>query len=608
MADFKTIDISKITPSKNNYRRTFDKQALEELTESVRGKGILQPILVRPLNGNGNYEIVAGHRRFQAAIGAELKMVPAMVRDLSDEDALEIQVIENSHREDPNLIDEAEGFAALIKIGKHTPETLSEKLDKSVDYVQRRLRLLKLPKEAREMIANGEISLGHGLVLSRLRDEKDQKELLKSIIEAGVSVKEAERDIRQFTREIGKAPFDKTECETCPFLGKNQAHLFPELKKSDGCTDRGCYFEKEHSHFNRLIETKRKAGFPILKKEDAKNLGNYGCKVGTRIVGPESKRDGYWGENPKRYKTECMKCTEHHAFFTYVEDNTWSGKRVHFGEACTKPSCLENMNNPGKKNSTANANPYTIRAHALGCRDRFLKSNLPAKLRVEGNTTVQIAITRPVRERLLIYSLLTLYESFPLRTEIIQKYVPDYKENRYETDTAIYAVVQRINTGRLTDATRDVLLGSIDATDADVLLDAAPEAGIDMTKDWGPDETWLRSRTKDELAGYIKTAGLAIDLKSTDKKGEIIKRITEQDLKGKLPKELLAVITPEEKDPVEEACLSCDKGALRQLAPCARTPNVKANPTRPRAEVENNKRLIRVGLSRLFSKGFIFYE
>src|SRR3989304_6388820 len=119
MSAFQEIPTRKLGPS--NYPRHYDESALKEMTESVRAKAVIEPIVCRPLNGKqkGKYEIVAGHRRHHAAAAAGLKVMPAMVRSLSDEEALEIQIIENAQREDPNPIDQARGDKLLPERGKH---------------------------------------------------------------------------------------------------------------------------------------------------------------------------------------------------------------------------------------------------------------------------------------------------------------------------------------------------------------------------------------------------------------------------------------------------------------------------------------------------------
>lgn len=127
------LKLDKVFPSEKNYRRKVDKTGLVELTESVRQKGVIQPIIVRPIKGNGHYEIVAGFRQYQAATAAGLTTIPAIIEQFDDETALEVAITENSQREDVNPIDEALGFKRMIDTGAEV-ETIGAKIGRPVAY------------------------------------------------------------------------------------------------------------------------------------------------------------------------------------------------------------------------------------------------------------------------------------------------------------------------------------------------------------------------------------------------------------------------------------------------------------------------------------------
>ena len=171
-AGYAEIGLEHIIPSEMNYRKKMDKTSLEELTESIRQKGVLQPIIVRPLKGNGSYEIVAGYRRYQAATAAGLKNIPAIIEEFDDEAALEVAITENSQREDVNPIDEALGFKRMLNAGTEI-ETIAAKIARPVSYVLGRIKLLDLCKEAQQAVLKGKISLGHAQVLLRLRSKSE---------------------------------------------------------------------------------------------------------------------------------------------------------------------------------------------------------------------------------------------------------------------------------------------------------------------------------------------------------------------------------------------------------------------------------------------------
>ena len=187
------LAVSVVKPSPHNYRKTMDKGELEQLAASIAEKGILQPILVRPVNGH--YEIVAGHRRFAAARQSGLKEVPVVIRELTDQEALEIQIIENSQREDPNPVDEAQGFKFLLK-AKYDIETIAFKIGRKPGYVHGRLRLLDLPKEAQQRLVKGEISFDQAKLLLRLNG-KEQKGFLREMLERSESLAQSKERIKE---------------------------------------------------------------------------------------------------------------------------------------------------------------------------------------------------------------------------------------------------------------------------------------------------------------------------------------------------------------------------------------------------------------------------
>ena len=160
------IEISEIRVSKTNPRKTFDKDALQELTDSVKRFGVLQPILVRPLKSG--YELVAGERRFRASKAAKLETIPVVVRELTDVEVLEVQVIENLHRADLHPMEEAEGYELLHDRHDYTVEDLAAKVGKSKTYVYGRLKLCALTKEAREAFLEDRFSPAHAVILARL--------------------------------------------------------------------------------------------------------------------------------------------------------------------------------------------------------------------------------------------------------------------------------------------------------------------------------------------------------------------------------------------------------------------------------------------------------
>ena len=192
MVSTSTLNINEITPNKEQPRKTFDETALEELADSIRQHGVLQPLLVRPLT-SGGYQLVAGERRWRASRLAELKEVPVIIKELSDTEAMEIAIIENLQREDLNPIEEAEGLQALIDKCGYTQEQVATSVGKSRPAITNALRLLKLPEEVREMAKDGTISAGHARALLAFYNQPMMIECANQIVSKKLTVRDVEK-------------------------------------------------------------------------------------------------------------------------------------------------------------------------------------------------------------------------------------------------------------------------------------------------------------------------------------------------------------------------------------------------------------------------------
>jgi ParB family chromosome partitioning protein len=182
------LPVAQIFANPAQPRRAFDAAAMEELITSVRARGVLQPILVRP-TGPGRYEVVAGERRWRAAQAAQLHDVPVVVRALNDADAFEIALIENIQRVDLNAIEEAQGFARLMRDFGHTQEALGKLVGKARSHVANLLRLLDLPDEVQQLVIDRTITMGHARALI---NAPDPLVLALKVLEDGLSVRQTE--------------------------------------------------------------------------------------------------------------------------------------------------------------------------------------------------------------------------------------------------------------------------------------------------------------------------------------------------------------------------------------------------------------------------------
>ena len=185
-----------IRPNPSQPRREFDDEALIALAESVKARGILQPVVVRPLAG-GEYELVAGERRLRAAVIAGLGQVPAIVRETAESERLELALIENMAREDLNAIEEARACATLVEDLGLTKEEVGRRVGRSRVAVSNLIRMLELPDEALAMVETGELSGGHGRALLLAKDQDQRLRLAREARAAGWSVRETERRARE---------------------------------------------------------------------------------------------------------------------------------------------------------------------------------------------------------------------------------------------------------------------------------------------------------------------------------------------------------------------------------------------------------------------------
>lgn len=194
------IKLVDIVPNKDQPRKKFNEAALSELADSISQHGVIQPLFVRPLSG-GTYQLVAGERRWRASRMAGLKEVPVVIKELSDEEASVIAMIENLQREDLNAIEEADGIKYLMTKYGLTQEEVSERVGKSRSAVANALRLLKLPESVSEYVRDGIISAGHAKALLPLEDEEKMVSLCNTIIKDNLSVRETEKIVKMMTTE-----------------------------------------------------------------------------------------------------------------------------------------------------------------------------------------------------------------------------------------------------------------------------------------------------------------------------------------------------------------------------------------------------------------------
>ena len=222
----KLVNINDIEPKRDQPRKHFDEEALKELADSIAMHGVIQPLLVRPLS-DGGYQLIAGERRWRASRMAGLSQVPVVVREMTDEEAMELALIENLQREDLNPIEEAEGFKLLMDTYSFTQEQAAEKVGKSRPAVANALRLLALPKEVLDMVKEGIISSGHARTLLPLSDEKLIIKLAEEISQKELSVRETERIVKTLLKP--KNEIVKKKSKRDPYYDECEIAIREEL-------------------------------------------------------------------------------------------------------------------------------------------------------------------------------------------------------------------------------------------------------------------------------------------------------------------------------------------------------------------------------------------
>ena len=218
------LDIDLIKPNKEQPRKNFDKDALEELKESIQNYGVIQPIIVRKIDKG--YEIIAGERRWKAAKMASIKKIPCIVKNVEEFEGMKLSLIENLQRENLNPVEEAIAFKGLIDNYNITQEELSVAVGKSRPYITNSLRLLNLDSDILLSISDGKISSGHGRALLSIEDKKIQNEIAKNIIEKKLNVRETENIVN--TVKNKKNSVKKSNKED-PFISEARDKVMKKL-------------------------------------------------------------------------------------------------------------------------------------------------------------------------------------------------------------------------------------------------------------------------------------------------------------------------------------------------------------------------------------------
>lgn len=301
MTHFIQAPLALITPSLTNPRKTFEPAKLAELTASIAAMGVHQPVLLRPLPAHRvedtarlqprpEYELVCGERRYRASLAAKMLTIPAMVRDLTDDQVLEIQIVENLQRDDLSELEEAEGYEALMQHAGINADQVGEKIGKSRSYVYGRLKLLDLCQEARTSLRDRNIDASRALLVARIPDQKLQIKAMKEIVSGHgysaprepMTYREALDHVqRNYMLKLSEARFkitavdlvpDAGSCKTCTKRTGHDPDLFSDVKGADVCTDPPCYHKKEEAHAAQQVRDAQAKGQTVIAGKEAQEI------------------------------------------------------------------------------------------------------------------------------------------------------------------------------------------------------------------------------------------------------------------------------------------------------------------------------------------------
>jgi ParB family chromosome partitioning protein len=350
--EYRDVPLSLLNASKSNPRRTFDEAALKELAESIRAQGVLSPLLVRPLTENG-FEIVFGERRYQAAQLAEQQTVPVRIKQMTDAEALEAQLVENLIRAEIHPMEEAQGFQALLRLEepKYSIEQIAAKVGKGPAFVAQRLKLTDLVPAAVEAFYADEIGVGHALLLAKLPADQQEQALpacFKEVFNGGQKPARILLPVRSLQFWIDSnvllvlkdAPFDKRDaqlvptarsCADCPKRTGHNKLLFGEDlgRQGDRCVDPKCYQAKLAAHVAKAVAAKPQ----IVQISTA-----YGTQKEGSLVLPRNKYTAIRDEKPKTrdqaQRPEFKVCR--HATDAIITEGSDIGT-IH--KVCANPAC-----------------------------------------------------------------------------------------------------------------------------------------------------------------------------------------------------------------------------------------------------------------------------
>lgn len=542
MNDFKTVQIptGSITVSKLNPRKHFNPDKLLELAGSIKDKGILQPILVRPQGKK--YEIICGERRYRAAVQAGLKEIPSIVRELDDRQVLEIQVIENLQREDVHPLEEAEGYEALMKKhGYKDVKDIAVKVGKSTAYIYGRMKLCELIPENRKLFFEGKLTPSVALLVARVPAEL-QKEAGLFISKGGdswdragecMSYKNASIYLKNdFMMALKEAPFDafekalagKPACVDCLKRTGNQKDLFPDISGKDICTDPKCFQEKKTAKIARMIERLREKGETVLSEDDAKKIFPYEHQT-TPSGSWVDIDDGVWNAKGEEIKYKTMMKTAKDIRPVFVVHPA----RGDIIQLLNKKDLPYLLKKAGIKISNAIPNdlPKDISKakkenRIKDAKREFWISNIENKHHTAKSLSYETVILYSLLQSRYWRNLSDLYPGKNVKSERSWTITDLWGLSKQDSNNLMIALISA-KLREFSNKELQFLAEKLDAV---------------FTRDYIITQPYLQAMTKEDLTDLARELEIEVEGMDTDKKGELVKFILKNAPKGKVPKEL----------------------------------------------------------------------
>jgi len=557
---FQEIVLSEIGKNPYNPRKRFDGIAMDELIASVRVKGVIEPVLVRPVTGQATpFELVAGERRLRAATavaaengGPDNYRIPALVRELSDDEAFDLMMIENLQREDLNELEEAEGFKMYLKrkgAGADAIEDLAARTGVSARYIRRRTAVLQLPQKVLKLWEQGELSYSHLEQFLRVKDNKAfLNDLIDDSIKCGMSYREVRREVEDMAPQLDKAVFDTETagCGNCQHNSDVQRQLFDLGSDGKKCLNPDCFKKQLNNYLQGRWED----------SSYFKDFGTCGFRFDKGLNYNDYERFNGYERGPWK---ACRSCE---AFVSIIDD---LGRIIH-DKACLDPKCCQARRAPKKaKNQAGNTGDAAadgvprVAWHGEHFREKFYQASIPEHYG-QLKTSMETPDARDRKDRLSLFSLIKynpdLHKWFADRAGISRD------DDNYwwrMPDGVIFDAIAGLEYGDFLDIHDEAVLQTIMQSDfgADGRRLVADYIGVDLKAEFRIDDEYLQKKTKAEIIAIgeqfkvfeqkcVKDYLFETLLKKRGKydsckKGELIQLFLESgaDLAGVVPDEIM---------------------------------------------------------------------